>query len=361
MDSSLEVHVFGANEGECVVLRLPDGKWGVIDSLLDSPSSTTKFPVTRFLIDRKVSSLAFVLLTHPHADHYLGMRAILNAFSVERFWRSAAMTPPRLRQIVNLAISESVATGLPSLSSEAGELCSLFDDVRILKDEKKTIVENAGRNTQIYPFGIESGDFRITALGPIGAAVEKYEESLAKCFDSSGTYTGSLKHSLHNTISAPILIRYGTTRVLLGADTDRPSWEEILKDHRQDLSDVHLVKASHHGSTTGYCDGLWECFSASKKPIAVLTRYRRSRLPREEGLNHIAKFSQKVVCAAKSSAGSIPLNPSVHPSSRVALFKHFKVWSTSESHLGMCSFVFDNQGQVVQEDCSKATMLAETL
>lgn len=66
----LEVHVLGAGRGESIVLRLPDGGWGVVDCCASSSSDESKNSTLEFLRSRNIKELEFLCLTHPHDDHY---------------------------------------------------------------------------------------------------------------------------------------------------------------------------------------------------------------------------------------------------------------------------------------------------
>jgi hypothetical protein len=72
---------------------------------------------------------------------------------------------------------------------------------------------------------------------------------------------------------------------------ESPGWEEALgefADTGQSL-ECQFVKICHHGSATGYIDGLYEKFAEHAPPIAVLTPFNRHRfpLPRQEGIKHL--------------------------------------------------------------------------
>src|ERR1700757_3196684 len=86
----------------------------------------------------------------------------------------------------------------------------------------------------------------------------------------------------HNRVSAALVVEYGKTRVILGADMITRSWEAILSEMDRGTEytlplNCHLIKVSHHGSITGHCQGLYERRFARRraKPIAVVTPFNR--------------------------------------------------------------------------------------
>jgi hypothetical protein len=84
----LTIHVIGAGIGESIILELPNGQWGVVDCYASKISDETTNQTLNFLKRRKVETLAFLCLTHPHQDHFRGITHLLNRYKgkLERFW-----------------------------------------------------------------------------------------------------------------------------------------------------------------------------------------------------------------------------------------------------------------------------------
>ena len=84
-NKKLGIHVFGGGRGESIVIELPTGEVGVIDSF---GTHHTGPPTLDFLRARypTLTKLKFVALTHPHADHCMGMFHYFEKFGVEEFW-----------------------------------------------------------------------------------------------------------------------------------------------------------------------------------------------------------------------------------------------------------------------------------
>jgi len=77
---AVNVVVFGPGFGESIVLYVPNLGWGVIDSCTYKKKNVTINPALEFLKSLHVSSLAFVVLTHPHRDHFQGLGLIIDHF-----------------------------------------------------------------------------------------------------------------------------------------------------------------------------------------------------------------------------------------------------------------------------------------
>src|SRR6266446_1648681 len=98
MADFLEVHVTGGAIGESIVLRLPNGKWGVVDSYVPTLADPASSPAFSLLRKRGVSALEFLCLTHPDTDHFRGMSHFLEGFAVSQFWIFGAKSPSELYQ-----------------------------------------------------------------------------------------------------------------------------------------------------------------------------------------------------------------------------------------------------------------------
>ncbi len=165
---------------------------------------------------------------------------------------------------------------------------------------------------------------------------------------------GQLPHSRHNAISIGLLLIFGKTRVVLGGDVEQEAWRNTLAECDPAELSAHCVKVSHHGSTTGYCDGLWEVLSAQGKPIAVVTSFRHHRLPRKLALDHIRPFTSQLLSTKLSSIAAeempLPLHPAAPIKSRQAIVREFGAWSDhADLAFGVCSLVFDDRGNCISQ------------
>ena len=110
----MEVHVFGADQGESILIKFPNDKWGVVDCYAPSKDVSSNQALS-YLLDKKVTQLHFVCLTHPHHDHYSGLAQILECIPTRQFWYPAVMSDDQLRAIVKLEQQAFNATGNPSI------------------------------------------------------------------------------------------------------------------------------------------------------------------------------------------------------------------------------------------------------
>ncbi|MGH9341663.1 MAG: ComEC/Rec2 family competence protein [Acidobacteriota bacterium] len=88
----LQITMLDVGQGESIHLRYPDGSDGLIDTggFVSLDGSSSNFVgerlVSRYLWHQHSQRLAYVLLTHPHADHIQGFDFVKEAFPIQRVY-----------------------------------------------------------------------------------------------------------------------------------------------------------------------------------------------------------------------------------------------------------------------------------
>ncbi len=148
----------------------------------------------------------------------------------------------------------------------------------------------------IYPVPRDD-DLRIEIRGiaPTDERSQSYKQSILTSLVKQRGTVQALPYAVHNTISIALRIRYRKATVLLGGDVEEEGWKTVLREHRPEELGSQFVKISHHGSTTGYCPGLWSVLSAggTNKPLVALTPYKRFKLPDPIALDHIKDYASR--------------------------------------------------------------------
>lgn len=86
----LNVWFLDVKEGAATVVKLPDGKCLLVDG-----GPPEKDVVVPFLEETACTTLAAVVLTHPHDDHVGGLTRVIKEISVERVYDPAVMHPTK--------------------------------------------------------------------------------------------------------------------------------------------------------------------------------------------------------------------------------------------------------------------------
>jgi competence protein ComEC len=163
------------------------------------------------------SSVFRFIQTHPHADHFTGMNALFEAKSVYNIWCIKN----------NFEVDESKLSD----SQKA--------DWKLLKKFRDTTLREIDGTTIVRPMSDESRNFwdedNITVLSPTPDLVKLAEEKNNK-----------------NIMSYVLLIKHAGRKFIFGSDAEKETWEYILDNFEDEIKDVTVLDASHHGRDSGY-------------------------------------------------------------------------------------------------------------
>jgi len=146
----------------------------------------------------------------------------------------------------------------------------------------------------------------------------------------------------------------------LGGDVEKRGWEDTVKELGNTKLASHAVKVSHHGSSTGYIDGLWAAFSRSGRPYAIIAPSQKHGLPEKAAVEHIAGYTD----ANRLLTTCLPAIPFAtarnadfwedYPlATRLALISKFNRIRANRAHdVGICSLTFDDRGNCVSLNLS---------
>ncbi|HUP90027.1 MAG TPA: DNA internalization-related competence protein ComEC/Rec2 [Longimicrobiales bacterium] len=211
----LEIHMIDVGQGDALAIRSPRGRWLLVDA---GPASQKmdagKRNVVPFLLRHNAHRVEAIVLSHPHLDHYGGVRAVLNAMGV------------------GVIIDPTIPTG----SVEFAKLLSIAE-----RNHTPWLQAREHRT-------IEMDGMRIEFLAP----------------DSIGVVGADAA----NDYSATFRLSYGKFTALFMGDTSCRGEEELLKNEQAAL-DVDLLKVGHHGSGTSSCAPFLEAVTPHLALISV--------------------------------------------------------------------------------------------
>ena len=284
------------------------------------------------------------------------MSQLLRSLRVRYFWRFSGLSPRDLLRLAKYFRMEAEWNESDELRENAGEFEQTIGIVNDLWRRKQIIHKRAGSCQQLYPVPVDtSAPFQIWSFAPSGNQVQRYEDTLIACFAEGGLIREGVRipHADHNGVSVGLFLEYGKTRVILGGDVEGPGWEDACVDFAREGMSADAVKVSHHGSSTGYIEGLWERFAQRKKPIAVIVPYRRFSLPEEEAIEHIRPHAATVLltCPFGPSGDAPPSTSSPPLKSRAAVHSCFRARPRRDAAgCGRWTLKFDAEGNCVNRE-----------
>ena len=240
-NKAMKVHFIDVDQGDSIFIQLASGKTVLVDAGTDAAGET----VVAYLKSLGVSTIDYVIATHPDADHIGGMIDVLNAFKVNTFVNSGKTHTSKTYENMLVAIK---AEGAKYVEPKNGQV---FENDPALQSFFKVLFVNANAS--------DNNDASIV---------------------TQASYCGK--------------------NVLLMGDASQDIEKEIIKSYP--TLKAQVVKAGHHGSSTS---SALEFFKAVS-PNAVVLSYGEGNSyghPHQEVLANIAAVKAKAY--STSTSGTI--------------------------------------------------------
>lgn len=182
-EGALRAYYLDVGQGDSEFIELPDGR----TMLIDASEASQAENIEEFIRSRGVSRIDYAVITHPHSDHYGGMKTIINDFDIGEIYMPDAVNSAKGFTALLEAIGDK---GVPVTQAKAG----------------------------------------VSIAGGEGLSIDFIAPN-------SGEYDDL------NDYSAVVKLSYGNTSFLFMGDAETLSEREITADVKCDV-----IKVGHHGS-----------------------------------------------------------------------------------------------------------------
>lgn len=252
--SLLSIHIIDVGQGDSILIQTPDKT----NILIDGGTEESSLIIKKFLKQKKVKNLDFIIATHPDTDHIGSLDSVINKFNVSDLYMPNK--PTDSEAYYNLIESCNNKNITPKLLSK-GNLITLDNNIKL------------------------------TVLSP--------------------SYT----HSDNNPNSIVFKLEYKNKSFLFTGDCTEENEVEILKEY--DLEDVDFLKVAHHGSKYSSSENFLEEVSPD---VAVISCGYRNQYnhPHKETLNRLIEKNISIYRTDKSGHLSFYSDGSTITSSKQA-------------------------------------------
>ena len=229
-------------------------KFGVIDCNIYQKQN----PILQHIIDHEIKEIEFLLLSHPHSDHFSGFHELLmhcrnKGVTIKRFLHTSEITPDYLK------------TASRSLESEEA-LFLLFDLLKVMRNKEglllNTVEDNAFLKIPLSP------GYIMEILAPSSVEKDKYVRGENFPFDEED---GNSNPNA-NWLSTILKISNEHGYVLLTSDAESSSLTRIGKKKNGRIGESKLLMAQlpHHGSKKNLNKTFWQLRKrVEKTPIVI--------------------------------------------------------------------------------------------
>lgn len=316
----LKFHILNVGHGDSVVVEFrADGmepSFGLVDS---NKRGVEVAPALQLLQRLGATRLAFIALTHPHADHFRGMYEVLQHFGNQVdniFSFPIDREPKRLTAFATAYAKAYENAENPKDIEIATELLSILLHFVQLNERDPRWECPVGDGARMHVPAMPGVD--VTLILPDARVKGEF-------FTAIDRGQSVLKSDRNNNLSLAIRFQYGGHQVVLGGDGTNENWMWVRKRTPSQTGKefgstrASAVKLPHHGSkldcgplVLDYLFGMEdETKSAESKRIAIISADGRSH-PAPEVLKDLHRRGIQPFCTglSKLCSGGIPL-PSI--------------------------------------------------
>jgi competence protein ComEC len=169
--SRIEIHMIDVGQGDGIAVRTPRGKWIVVDAGPSSPTyDAGEKRMVPYLLRRGARNIDVLVVTHPHLDHYGGVRAIARSIGVRTLLDPGVSWPDPSYDSLLVGVARS---GGAVKVVRAGNEVNL-DGVKLTFLHPDTVLVDAVEDPNDYSavFRLEFGRFSALFLGDASERVE---------------------------------------------------------------------------------------------------------------------------------------------------------------------------------------------
>jgi hypothetical protein len=260
----------GPGEGLALALPQPTGGWIFVDGCKASPG---EFPLQRIWERYRADGehVEGIVLSHPHQDHYEGMIELISA------------TKPRWLACVATHHANEGVLAKEDLALRDDPLLSAHPELELAMRRVKDLLSriqhewNLGNCARVV---LRAGGTLPITHDRLTIHVVAPDEDGTRAFFRAPRLPERIRTSA-NELSAVLHVRYGNTRLVLGADLPehdngvgpRTGWTKVLASCA-DLPGSLVLKVPHHGSDGAMHDRMVGPGVAPEGAVWTLTPYK---------------------------------------------------------------------------------------
>lgn len=276
----MELTFKNVNQGDSIIISWKDinqkNKTGIIDCHIGNEN-----PVLKYLKDNEIKEIEFLIISHPHYDHFSGVLEIFEYCKKENICINE----------LGFSFLTSVSIAYKDLSYSKALFLRRFFDFIIEQSKSKL-------RTIKHTFTITSdtksrsfNEFELDFLHPLNDEILNFARNLS-LYSHDHLKT---KPDL-NIYSTVIEIKNQNKSFLLTSDSPKKSFDSLRRYFTDKKTIFHLVQIPHHGSIKNHNLKFWQNLKKTDKCPAVFSvgMELRDRLPNKEVVEEIFNENYKI-------------------------------------------------------------------
>ncbi len=244
-------------QGDSIILEWHRAD-GFNTGILDCKKIEGSNPVVQHLIDNQTDKIFFILLSHPHYDHYSGLLELLEFcekenITIKYFAHTAHIDPAYFRWFET---NKEGALVLAKIFTKSIEL------------QKSGLIHHIGYPIQDWTLKLNE-DYHLISLSPSDSEIRQYYKQV-NFFQNLSRKQCSQSANLLSTV---LKITNKDSYILLTSDAEVKTFERLHKTCMTDYLDAQLTlcQVPHHGSLNNHYPSLWNDLSKKINCPAVIS------------------------------------------------------------------------------------------
>jgi competence protein ComEC len=268
-------------QGDSIILEWLDNgisKIGIIDCHLFNNTN----PVLNHIQEVNYKEIDFIILSHPHYDHFSGFTQLLkychtHRIIIQKFLHTSYLSPDYLRAANKTVIAQR-------------ELDGLFKEIKQLWKFEQIILKQGFINDLTKDIRLND-DIFLKILAPSTHEMDAYLSN-SKVENDEESYENNTNA---NWLSTFLKIYSTDWQILLTSDCEKRVLNRWKNSNGFSNRKLLLAQSPHHGAKGNHTETFWEQFvSTTQTPIAISVGGNSYKHPSQDNIDYFTKNGFKI-------------------------------------------------------------------
>jgi beta-lactamase superfamily II metal-dependent hydrolase len=301
----LTITVKNVGHGDTIILEWQDDnkntEIGIIDCNLKNGKSN---PAIDHIRDKKYEKIHFMILTHPHTDHFSGFLSLLefcekNKIEIEKFWHTAIYNIAFLEESIYQKMTpRHLLESYVNRKCDINKIKRLFRKIDVLRKGTKPIIKEVNfiNGTSMLDL---NNKLRLKCLSPSSIEFENYFKYTFK-LNSEGELDivknrRRENNPMANVLSPFIKVFSNDWHILLTSDSMSSTIERLNNNFKNLINNRLIIsQVPHHGSIHSHYETFWLRVPGRKDVPVFISSGRKYGLPFREVVQFFKKNYKEV-------------------------------------------------------------------
>ena len=288
----------GGGYGESTVIKIGVDSWIIVDSCINPFTDEPLALEYLKTIQVDYGKVVLIICTHWHNDHIKGLAKVLSECTNAEFCFSAVHDLQKFLLLCELDYTKT-SKGSISSTNEFGKCLEIIN-------KRGNYFTRAQCDLVLANIKESNVDFTLYALSPSPKTISDFDSEISQLITEFGKRNTAIINKSPNDKSTALLLKFGSHRVLLGADleigkNENEGWRHVIKHSKIiDENKAKLYKIPHHGSENGYMTEIFDVL-VDNNSVLKLTPFKSSDLPRQEMLDIYSSHSDEIYLTSSAT------------------------------------------------------------